>query len=389
MSQPTVLHIFSGDLWAGAEVMVTNLLVELKASRDVRVVALALNDGPSVQMLRCNHVETHVVPEAAASFTTIALRALRVVHAVQPDVIHSHRYKENLLAWGLGRVAGTSRLISTLHGLPEPRPGSANPGTAALRRRMDFQLLKRAFDSTVVVAHDLKNTLVREHGFRQDRVHVIHNGVTLPSGPYPPPHRNDGHAIHVGTVARLAPVKGLDLFVETAGLVARHVPGAQFSILGEGPLRERLLALASAHGVQHRLRILPPTLDPTAYYRSLDLYMNTSLHEGLPLSVVEAMGHRRPVVAAKVGGIPEIITHARDGFLVDGRHPDAFARWILTLARDQALREHIAEQGLLRVRSCFTASQMAQRYGILYREGLRQATRTPPGLRQEGGSRCA
>jgi glycosyltransferase involved in cell wall biosynthesis len=383
----TVLHVFSGDLWAGAEVMIFNLLRELRVCGDLRVVALALNDGTLARQLRSVDVETHVIPEGGRSFAAIVAKGVQLARQIRADVIHSHRYKENMLAWVLARCTAARGLISTLHGLPEATSGAWDGGVRALVRRADLQLVKRGFDVAVAVSHDMRRILVESHSFPEERVRVIHNGVGVPVGE-PSRQERSGRELHVGTVGRLVPVKGLDLFVEAAGLVAREGSGTQFSILGDGPLRERLLALVRARGAESCLRVLPSVADPAPFYRSLDLYVSTSLHEGLPLSVVEAMAYGTPVVAARVGGIPEVVTHGEHGFLVDGRDPAAFAARILQLAQDEGLRRDMGARAALRARSCFSASRMGERYGALYRQCMGQAAGAPNMVREEGRLGC-
>ena len=387
VSPVTVLHVFSGDLWAGAEVMIFNLLQELRACDDLRVVALALNDGTLVRRLRSVGVETHVIPEEGRPFAAIVGKSLQLARQIRADVIHSHRYKENLLAWVLARCTAARGLISTLHGLPDATSGARRAGAPALVRRANLQLLKRGFDVAVAVSQELRGILVESHSFPEERVRVIHNGVSVPVGE-PPRRERSGREMHVGTVGRLVPVKAFDLFVEAASLVAREGPGVQFSILGDGPLRERLLALATTRGMETRLRVLPPVVDPAPYYRSLDVYVSTSLHEGLPLSVVEAMAHGKPVVAARVGGIPEVVTHGEHGFLVEGRDPAEFARWILELARDEVRRQDMGERAVMRARSCFSASRMGEQYRALYRQCLGQAAGALSMAREEGRLGC-
>ncbi len=115
----TVLHIFSGDLWAGAEVVIFNLLSRLDKEDGPRVVALSLNEGVLVDKLRAAGIVTHVIPEARHSFVGILWRAARLLKGMPIAAIHSHRYKENLLAWLLTRWLGAGELITTIHGMPE------------------------------------------------------------------------------------------------------------------------------------------------------------------------------------------------------------------------------------------------------------------------------
>jgi glycosyltransferase involved in cell wall biosynthesis len=153
-----------------------------------------------------------------------------------------------------------------------------------------------------------------------------------------------------------------------AAAVRREFPLVRFSVLGDGPLREALSRQASSLKLDDCLDFLAPRPDPIPYYRTLDMYLNTSLHEGIPLSVIEAMACGTPVVSSAVGGIPEIITHGEDGFLVEGRAADRFADHCLGLIRDAGLRTAMGERASARARSHFSASAMADAYRDLYDE---------------------
>ena len=113
---------------------------------------------------------------------------------------------------------------------------------------------------------------------------------------------------------------------------------------------------------------VPPQSDPQPYYRGLDIYVNTSLHEGLPLSVLEAMACGKPVVAARVGGIPEVVRDAEHGFLVDGREARAFAESCARLIEDPALRRTMGQNARARIAEAFGRERMAASYRALYEE---------------------
>jgi glycosyltransferase involved in cell wall biosynthesis len=176
-------------------------------------------------------------------------------------------------------------------------------------------------------------------------------------------------------VGRLVPIKGLDVFLEVAAILRRETGAVRFSILGDGPLRDELARHARDLGLHECLQFLAPRPDPFGYYRSLDLYLNTSVHEGLPLSVVEAMACGKPVVSAAVGGIPEIVTDGEDGFLVGGRDPARFAERCRALMRDPRLWTSMGERAAAAARSRLSAEVMAEAYRQLYEEcrGRRRA----------------
>jgi glycosyltransferase involved in cell wall biosynthesis len=361
----TVCHLFSGDLWAGAEVVIFNLLSCLDQDPALRVLALSLNEGVLTDRLRAAGITTLVIPEAQHRVGGILRRAARVLKDGDVTILHSHRYKENVLAAVLAKWLGMPELITTMHGLPEwPTDISREARRARWRARLDFLVLRRRFTSVVAVSHEMKRVLVGTYGFQDDQVQVILNGGRFPTPAAPHGPRNQ--PFHIGTVARMVPVKGLDLFLDVASALRRGPQPVRFSILGDGPLRDELARKVAALDLRECVEFMTPRPDPFGYYRSLDLYLNTSRHEGLPLSLVEAMACGTPIVSAAVGGIPEIVSHGEHGFLVEGRDPAVFAERCVTLMREDGLRTAMGERASAWAHSRLSAHAMADGYRRLY-----------------------
>ena len=148
-----VLHVFSGDLWAGAEVMIYNLLSQLKNYPEVNAIALSLNEGILTGKLRNNGIETHVISESNYSLPQICLKALKLFKKRKIDVIHSHRYKENLLALILGKKLRANKLIATMHGLFEnPVQGGNGRPSISFKTKADYFLLNSFFTNIIAVS---------------------------------------------------------------------------------------------------------------------------------------------------------------------------------------------------------------------------------------------
>ncbi|MFZ3136176.1 MAG: glycosyltransferase, partial [Thermodesulfovibrionales bacterium] len=261
----TVLHLFSGDLWAGAEVMAYNLLNTLKDFSDLRIIALSMNEGILTQKLREQGIETYVIPENNNSFLTIFLKTLKLSKTMKIDIIHSHRYKENLLAFLLAKSLGVKSLITTMHGLPEPMMlGEHGKFTSSLTTKLNYFLLKNVFTHVVAVSQEMKNRLIQEYRFNPLKIKVIYNGIPIPStslsdknlnlnlnsplfpsNPRPLESLNPDSSVssdprtlessnpvfHVGTVGRMVPVKDYDLFLEIASEIRKQNDKVRFSIL--------------------------------------------------------------------------------------------------------------------------------------------------------------
>jgi glycosyltransferase involved in cell wall biosynthesis len=303
-----------------------------------------------------------VIDERGQYFFTLLREVRAFIRSQSPKVIHSHRYKENILACFSRKMGKTARLIATQHGMPET--GHGNSGAAGcLAARLNRYLLANHFDQLVGVSFDIQKRFIQELGFRKEKVSVIHNGIELPelrgfkrSGP-----------MVVGSAGRLFAVKDFPLMIAAALIAVGSKAGLRFEIAGEGPERAHLEELIAACGVGDHFALRGHVVDMQRFYADLDVYMNTSIHEGIPMSILEAMAHGVPVIAPHVGGIVEIIDDGVDGFLVSGRKPQDFAERCIRL-QDLELRKRMGQAARDKVKRLFSAEQMAHQYHRLYHE---------------------
>jgi glycosyltransferase involved in cell wall biosynthesis len=231
---------------------------------------------------------------------------------------------------------------------------------------LNYSILKRYFNRTVAVSNDIRKVLLSREKFRPDQVTSIHNGIGLV---HPVPQgRSITGQVHIGTVGRMVAVKNYDLFLEVAAELKKEVNNVRFSILGNGPLQMSLTRRVKDLRLENEVTFYSPRLDPFPYYRSLDIYLNTSFHEGIPLTILEAMSCQKPVIAPSVGGIPEIITSGEQGLLVEDYTPGGFVRGCLPLLNNFELRKVLGENAFKRVSTCFSDYHMAESYKKVYYE---------------------
>lgn len=358
----SVCHIISGDLWAGAEVMAWNLIQAMNGSEKVTVSAIVLNPGRLEQELERAGVQVFLVDEARASFMEILCRVRGIMATLRPDIIHAHRYKENAIAFLAGGFSLTSRLVSTQHGMPETDSQKSSCSKKSVSW-LNTILLKHAFHRFVCVSDDLRKTLTERYGMKAEKVRVVYNGIEVSDGLTAERERR---VVTIGSAGRFCPVKDFALMIDVAREVRRRTPRVTFKLAGDGPLRHQLYQRAEACGLKGCFEFVGHVEDMPSFYRSIDIYINTSVHEGIPMSLLEAMSHGVPVVAPDVGGIGEMITHGRDGCLVKKRDPAEFARQITELCENRGLRRRLAEKALVTVQERFSAATMADRYYHLY-----------------------
>jgi glycosyltransferase involved in cell wall biosynthesis len=358
-----VCHLVSGDLWAGVEVMDYRLLKGLRTFQDLSLSAIVLNDGRFADEVRKLGIHVDVVDETRLRFPQVLGRVRQILRELKPDVVHSHWYKENVLAYLATRRGRTISLVSTQHGLPEYLGRRADIKYLALHQ-LNFFLLSRYFHGTVAVSNEVRKTLTEHHGFDGNRTFVIRNGTEPCDGTHP--ERSRGR-FTIGSSGRFFPVKDFPLMVETAREIASHADGISFELAGEGPEVERIGDRIRRYGLERTFLLRGFLNEVSTFYHGLDLYLNTSRHEGIPMSVLEAMAHGLPIVAPDLGGLREIIDDGVQGYLVKEREPRCFAERCMLLYRDEGLRQRMGLAAKERIEAVFSSGRMARDYYRLYR----------------------
>jgi glycosyltransferase involved in cell wall biosynthesis len=359
-----VCHVISGDLWAGAEAMCLRLLSGLCATGGVELSAVLLNEGKLAREIRTLGIPTAVVEEGKEGFPRIVRRVENVLADFGPEILHTHRLKENILGFLASRRPGRKMpLVCTQHGLDEPQ---ARMKWRAMSR-INRYVLSRKFDRVVAVSEDIRRVMTRHFGLPERKVVVIHNGT--PVGSRAVTGRVQ-RPFAIGSAGRLFPVKDYPFFVEIAAAIHRQARGIRFELAGDGPEKDNVVKRIEQYGLREAFRLHGFVEDMTSFYEGLDVYLNTSVHEGFPMSVLEAMSHHLPVVAPTEGGIKEVLADEVNGFLVAGRDPQRFAERCLELYRSRELRERVGEAAYGTVVRDFSTARMAEKYRDLYREVL-------------------
>ena len=356
-----LLMLASGDLWAGAEVMLYQLVSGIVNNNSIDLFVVLLNRGKLATELESLGVNVKLIDETNISFTKSIGYVRELVKTFAPNIIHSHRYKENLLAWCASRGFPDCKLVATQHGMSEVRGKISKKD--GLRNWLIFRLLSAGFTKTVVVSEEMQRSLVGRYGLAKQAVVVIHNGIRVPEDVIAQPR---GRVV-IGSAGRLFPVKDFSLLVDVAQTMVQNNDTVDFVLAGDGPERAMLEERVGRYGMTERFKFLGHQEDMVTFYTGLDLYINTSVHEGLPMSVLEAMSYGVPSIVPKVGGFPEIIENGVDGILVENRNSEMFAHRILPLL-DPGVRSIIGRAAKRKIVASFSQEVMTQHYCQLYKE---------------------
>jgi len=354
------LHIDTARTWRGGQNQVLVTVLGLRALGH-RTLLVAHPDGELRQRAKEGLDLFALAPKTEMDLSA-AWRLSRLIKRLNPDIIHAHD------PHGVA-MAGLALSMSTQ---PVKPPLIAS-------RRVDFHLRNSAMsrwkyrqvDCFICASEAIRVMLVGD-GIPNERTVTVHEGIDLERVEAAPPanlHEElflpHGAPI-VGNVAALVPHKGQRHFIEAAALVIRQVPDARFVIAGEGELRPSLERQIKEHRLEKHVLLAGFRPDVLSLHKAFDIFVMSSITEGLGTSLLDAMAAAKPIVASSTGGIPEVVVDQETGFLVPPRDHEAMATAIVRLLKDAELRRRMGDAGLARARLRFSAERMVRETAKVY-----------------------
>jgi L-malate glycosyltransferase len=370
-----VCHLAMGDLWAGAEVQLSVLLTSLARMPDFEVSAVLFNEGRLANELRAHGVDTHVIPELRHNTISIIKQLLGYFSRRNIDILHTHKYKDNILGALSSVYRRIPRRVRTIHGLPEPFSGF-QAVKMGIYQLIDNGINRWMVDHILAVSLDLRRHLSER--FDTAKISCVHNAIDseqIRVSPHATALRNelkvDRNAFLIGTMGRLMPVKGLDCFLRAARIVKDERKDVKFVVVGDGPLRGFLDTLASEYHLEKDVLFLGHRHDNHDLLALMDIFVLSSLSEGIPMVLLEALALARPVVASRVGGISEVVEHGISGLLVAPGKEGEIAQSCLSLMDSDDFARGLGLAGRRRVEEHFSAGAMADGVARVYRTLVR------------------
>ncbi len=295
------------------------------------------------------------------------IKLVRLMRREQVDVLHTHLFGSNTLGRLLGRLAGVPVVIAHEHW-----------STKASREVWVDRALYRLSDRILVPSAASKEMVMRTEGIPAGKIDVVYNGVDtaiFAQGEKRGEVRSELHissdAMVLGIVGRLSEEKGgVDVLIRAVARLCKSNPNLRLLVVGDGPLRGSLEALAAESAPGGEIMFTGTRNDVAHLLSAMDLFVLPSLNEALPIVVLEAMAAGLPVIATRVGGVPEIVDHEKTGLLVEPGSEDSLYSALDRLIFDADLREQLAQAGRRRVASDFTIERMVERIEGLYEELL-------------------
>jgi len=348
------LHIDTARTWRGGQQQVLLTVLGLRA-RGHRAVLVAHREG---ELYRRALEGPDLLPLAPVNEIDLATawKLSKIVRQWKPEIVHAH-----------DPHAVSMAALALSFGAPTPRP------KIVASRRVDFHLQSHAFsqwkyrqmDAFIAASRAIRDILVQD-GIPSGRISVVHDGIDVEKIANRP--AIDLHAEYwlphgvpvIVNVGALVGHKGQKHLIDAMPLVLREVPDAHLVIFGEGDLRAPLERQIKHLSLTKRVLLPGFREDVLSLMKSADLFVMSSVTEGLGSAVLDAMAMGHAVVGTRAGGIPEAVVPDETGLLVEPGDSKALAGAIVTMLKDPALRRSFGEAGRARVAEHFGVDRLVE-----------------------------
>lgn len=374
--RPTVCHVLHSLDVGGGELLARDLA--LAHARQFRpVFALLDNLGKLGKALRTEGFHTEVFDRRPGIDLVCALRLRRFFKREGVELVHAHQYGP-LFFSALARCPFTKPPILFLE------HGRDHPDYRRPKRVWANRILLHASDRFVAVGEAVRRALIDFEGLPAARIEVVHNGVALdrfaPGLADRPQVRAafgwSDDTLVIIQVARLNRLKDQATALRVMKALNEFRTQARLVLVGDGEEREALERERAALGLESCVEFLGMRSDIPRLLGAADIFLLTSISEGIPLTLIEAMAAGLPCIATRVGGVAEVVVDGETGLLAEAGDPPALARRLSLLAGDPALRERLGNAGRQRALAQFDADRMHRRYLEVYREMTGITSRT-------------
>jgi len=366
-----ILHIPGGAAWGGGESYILTLVRYLPRER-FHLEVLCPEEGVLVQNLKRLGIPTYRMNFTPLINPLTILRLTLFLKRHSFDIVQSHGARMNFYTRVAGRIANVPSLISTHHFSLSSYPVAS--WRKSVYRALDRWSAKFA-SINLCVPETLAKELREQSGYSPDTIRFIPNGVDTEKMD---PAKISGQSIReefgvdnrflVVAGGRMNPEKDHATFLKALARVKAVIPDVKALLIGDGPLREELQNLAVSLGLKDTCFFPGFRSDVPEILAAADLFVLSSISEGMPFMVLEALTLEKPVVATGVYGVSEIICHNQEGLLVPVRSPEAMADSIVTLRKDSTQARRLGKAGRKHVQTYHSTKKTIQMWQDLYQQ---------------------
>lgn len=371
ISRPTVCHVIHALGVGGAEVLVDVMVRRL--SEHYRCVVAVLDEvGEIGEQLRADGFVVEHLQRQPGIDTKCAKRLDAFAKREGVGLLHAHQYTPFFQAMLSRGLLGSRPVLLTEH-------GRHVPDLPSRKRSVVNRLLLRKQDRLIGCGGAVRQALIDNEGLPAGRVEVIYNGVDLNTFGTPAEGARQRLRTEFGfadtdfvaiQVARLHELKDHITAVKAIDEARKTTPNIRLLIVGDGDQQAAIEQEIQLRQLQNHVVLAGSRTDVANLLSASDAFLMSSISEGIPLTIIEAMAGRLPVVSTAVGGIPEMIEHDRNGFLANAKDSSSLAGSLVRLAESPSLCSRIGEAGRITAERQFSQDGMLSGYRRIYGEML-------------------
>lgn len=357
-----ILHVIATSAFGGAQDLVLNLCRITRDDYDVSVVTTP--GGVLIDQLREAGITVYELHIERNNHPLVAARLRKLIRDVAPDIVHAHDARAAFMS---SLAVGRAQQPRILYHIQIFNPWRERFNLNTVLDRVAHRKAARV----IACSEFLKGYLEKEQRFDGNKIVPIPNCIdTERFAPRPATGAED--EVVLMTCVRLVADKGLAYLIDAMGLLHRNLPQLRLVIAGEGELRERLEQQVRDLGLEDVITFAGYIDDVPAALAASDIYVQPSLVEGIPLSVLQAMSMAKPVVATAVSGTPEVVRHEETGLTVPSADAKALASAIQEMVNQPARREAYARAGAALVESGYSLASLREKAVNVYQQVLRE-----------------
>lgn len=359
MNKIKVMHVISDSNFGGAGKYLLEICKYIDKEKFQLIVVVPKGSILTSHIRKISNIDLIEIDGIdSKSFSFLGVKEiLKLIKEKNPDIMHSHACLSARIA---AYLRGIKKVIYTRHSLlPESR---------GIKRTLKLLLSRILSNKVIAISNAVKNNLISE-GERQEDIHLIYNGVELPSKSYNVDKLREKYNISnedviITLVGRLETVKGQEHLLKITEILKEKANGYKVLLVGDGSNRKNLENYVREKELPVDFLGHISAIDEI--YSISDIIVNTSNSEALSFAALEGFSHKKPVVAFDIDGINEVIDDGVDGYLVKFMDYEAFSERLVKLMKDKDLRIRLGENGYEKVRTKFTVERMVKQIENIY-----------------------
>lgn len=342
---------------AGAEIMCENLAVALnKKGIETIVVSLYNHQTIITERLQKKNIKVVFLHKKPGMNLSIVNALYKVFKSEKPDVVHTHINVLQYVAVACF-FAGVKKMVHTVHSI-------ASKEATPLRQQIYYFLFKSKKIVPVALNSEVKQSIIERYELTEDRVPIVYNGIDLEKCTSKSNYRScdDLIFLHVG---RFADVKNHPMLIAAFKNLVKVEPKAKLWLVGDGPNCDKVRKLVSELGLDCAVKFWGLQADVFKFFEEADVFVLPSKYEGMPMTLIEAMGSGMPIIASDVGGIPSMLTNDKNALLTEVTENALYDAMIKMM--DPSVREKLGKAAVLKSID-FSSNTMADNYIRIYND---------------------